>query len=525
MMLFRLFALVTLSAAGYIRAQAAPLAPSPPDNVEALSRTQIQMQKRQINDLQVAATKPGGARMVSDDPRPPSALRAKPDSLDRYILADMKARHIPAVVFGVFKDGKILRSGAYGHSNLELGVPATINTVFEIGSVSKQFTATLILKLMEEGKLSLDDPIGKFVDSLPEAWRQIKLRNLLNHTSGIPDIEEIFGYDSYRNRYTVGEIIKVANSRPVAFAAGTKFHYSNTNYYLLALAIQTIDHKTYSQSLQDRIFKPLGMTHTRESDPWVIIPNRASGYMFTDKGEIVNRDPMQPTACLGAGTIISTIGDMAKWDAAINHHKILRRDSQELMWTPTKLTDGSTVEYGFGWFISPWNGHPSVEHSGGTAGFSCDYRRFTDSGISVMVFSNLYATGVGNYEIRAVDTIQPGLSYLTSPALPEDDSAVRTRLLAGMKDVASGATTSNYVSPRMMERYSAVSRADWKTRLQEMVRFELVAHEKYAPKDAGNGEIVSETYIYRLTLRKATLIITFKLTPDGKVGWQTRSDY
>lgn len=482
------------------------------------------MQKRPINDVRVAATKPGGSPIVSDTPRALSALRAKPDDLDRYILADMKSRHIPAVVFGVFQDGKILRSGAYGYSNLELRVPATTDTTFEIGSVSKQFTATLILKLMEEGQMSLNDPISKYVASLPEAWREVKLQNLLNHTTGIPDIEEIFGYDSYRNHYTAEEIITVANSRPVAFAAGTKFHYSNTNYYLLALAIQTIDHKTYSQSLQDRIFKPLGMTHTRESDPWAVIPNRASGYMLNDTGEIVNRDPMQPTACLGAGTIISTIGDMAKWDDAITHHRILRQDSQEMMWTPTKLTDGSTAEYGFGWFIGSWNKHPNVEHSGGTAGFSCNYRRFTHSGISVMALCNLYGTGVGNYAIRAVDMIQPGVSYLTSPLLPEDDSAVRTRLLAGMKEVASGAETSLAITPQMMAQYNAVSRADWKTRLQEMVRFELVAHEKYAPKDAGNGAIVSETYIYRLTMRKTTLIITFKLTPDGKVGLQTRSD-
>ena len=168
-MLFRLFALVTLSAAWYIRAQVAPL--SSPANVDALS-------KRQREDLQVADTKPGGARMVSNAPRPQSALRAKSDALDRYILADMEARHIPAVVFGVFKDGKILRSGAYGHSNLELECPATTHTVFEIGSVTKQFTATVILQLMEEGKLSLEDPIGRFVDSLPEEWQRIKLRNL-----------------------------------------------------------------------------------------------------------------------------------------------------------------------------------------------------------------------------------------------------------------------------------------------------------------------------------------------------------
>ena len=484
-------------------------------------RTQIQLQKPQINVSQVAGKKLRG----SEDSRTQSTQRAKSDSLDRYILADMKARHIPAVVLGVFKDGQILRTGAYGFSNLELGVRATAETVFEIGSVTKQFTATLILKLMEEGKLSLDEPIGRFVDALPDEWREIKLRNLLNNTSGIPDIEDIFGYDSYRNQYTEEQILKVASSRPVEFAPGAKFHYSNTNYYLLAIAIQTVEHKAYSQSLQDRIFGPLGMTQTRESDPWAVIPNRASGYMFTDKGEIVNRDAMQPSACLGAGTIISTVGDMAKWDAAINRHTILSRESQNMMWTATELQDGSRVEYGFGWFISPWHGYPSVEHSGGTAGFSCDYRRFTDPGISAIVFSNLYGTNVGNYQIRAVDTIQPGISYLASPSIPEGDAAVRTRLLAAMKDVASGFTTSTYFSPKMMGRYNAASRADWKSRLREMVQFELVAHEKYAPKTSDTGEIVTETYIYRLTMRKTTLIITFKLTPDGKVGFQTRSDY
>ena len=482
------------------------------------------MRKRQINDVQMAAAKLGGNRRASDAAHTQSEPPVKLDALDRYIIEDMEARRIPAVVFGVFRDGKILRSGAYGLSNLELGVAATTSTVFEIGSVTKQFTATVILQLMEEGKVSLDDPISSTVVSLPDEWRQIELRNLMNHTSGIPDIEEIFGYDCYRNQYTAEAIVEVANSRPVEFAAGTKFHYSNTNYYLLALVIQKIDKKTYSQSLQDRICIPLGMAHTRESDPWAVIPDRASGYMLTDNSEIVNRDPMQPSACLGAGTIISTVGDMAKWDAAINRHTLLSRKSQEMMWTPTKLTDGSAVECGFGWFISPWNEHPSVEHSGGTAGFSCDYRRFPDSGISVMVFSNLFNTNVGNYEIRAVDTIQPGISYLTSPTIPEDDSAVRARLLAGMNDVAAGATTSLYVCPRMMEQYNAISRTDWKTRLHEMVRFELVAHEKYAPKEAGNGEIVTETCIYRLTMGETILIITFMLTPDGKFGLQTRSD-
>jgi len=447
---------------------------------------------------------------------------AQADKLDTFVRGDMAARQIPAVVWGVFKDGKVVKSRAYGFANVELRVPATTETVFEIGSVSKQFTATTLLMLMEEGKLGLDDRLDKYLEGLPEPWRGVTLRQLLTHTSGIPDIEEIFGYDSYRNIYTTQAIIEVANSKPMDFQPGQRWHYSNTGYYLLGLVLQKVSGKSYSAFLKERIFDPLGMSHTRESDPTAVIPNRAAGYQVDDAGVLRNRDAMQPTACLGAGTLISNLEDMAKWDAAITTHRFLKASTQKLMWTPVETSEGP-YPYGFGWFISPLRGHVGVEHSGGTAGFSCDYRRFHDSGYSVMVFTNLYATGVGGTELRVADLVMPGISYTSAKPIP-DKPGRRETLLKAMADVAKGGSGSPYITEKMWTSYSEASHKAWKDRLASLRRFELISYQKHEPTQTPLGESVVETCMYRLVTKNQELFITFKLTPEGKIALQIRDE-
>jgi CubicO group peptidase (beta-lactamase class C family) len=445
------------------------------------------------------------------------------DELDDYIRASMKTNSVPAIVFGVFKDGSILRSGAFGLANVELKVPATVNTVFEIGSVTKQFTATLVLMLMDEGKLALNDRIDNYLDHLPDAWRAVTIRQLLNHTSGIPDIEDIFGYDSYRNIYTFDQIIAVANSKPMDFPPGTKMRYSNTGYFLLGHILQKIESKPYDEILHERILNPLGMIHTRQSDPAFVILGRCAGYQLTDRG-LANRDAMQPTACLAAGTIVSTIGDMAKWDSAITHNRFLKPAIQKLMWEKTRLPNGETNSYGMGWFIDDWRGHPCVEHSGGTAGFSCDYRRFQDLDLSVVVFCNLYsgtATGIGNVECRAVNAVHPGLSYISYKPI-KDDPKIRDMLLKAMADVAKGGAGSPSITEAMWKAYPDVSRKEWRERLAHLRSFQLLEHTRHAPVDSGHGEKAVETYVYRLETGGKTLFIIFDLTAEGKIALQRR---
>lgn len=436
----------------------------------------------------------------------------------------MKTRHVPGVVWGVFKDGKVVKSRAYGLANVELGVPAKTDSVFEIGSVSKQFTATALLMLLEEGKLSLADRIDKYIADLPEGWRPVTLRQLLEHTSGIPDMEAIFGYESYRNIYTPKQIIEIANSKPMDFKPGEGWSYSNTGYYLAGMVLEKVSGKTYGQFLKERIFKPLGMTHTRESDPTQIIPNRAAGYQALESGVWEVRDPMQPTACLGAGTLVSNLEDMAKWDAAITQHRLLKPATQQMMFTEGRTTKGPTG-YGLGWFIAPWRGNPSYEHSGGTAGFSCDYRRFPQAGISAMVFTNLYATGMGGTLFRAADMVSPGISYTSLKPMKEPVPELRPKLLAAMTAVSKRGPRPDSISEKMWASYTQVSYNAWRDRLANLKSFDLILHERYAAQKTNLGEEHVETYLYRLTTTTQVLYIEFQMNQEGQIVLQVRRDY
>jgi len=446
------------------------------------------------------------------------------DDLDAYVRDYMKTRHVPAVVWGVFKDGKVVKSRAYGLANVELGAPARTDSVFEIGSVSKQFTATALLMLVDEGRLSLDDRIDKFIADLPEDWRPVTLRQLLQHTSGIPDMEAIFGYESYRNIYTPRQIIDIANSHPMDFKPGEGWSYSNTGYYLAAMVLEKVSGKTYGQFLRERIFQPLGMTHTRESDPTQIIPNRAAGYRVLDSGIWEVRDPMQPTACLGAGTLVSTLEDMAKWDAAITQHRFLKPETQQLMFTEGRTTKGPTG-YGMGWFISPWRGNPSYEHSGGTAGFSCDYRRFPQAGVSAMVFTNLYANSVGGTLARAADLVSPGISYTSLKPMQEPVPGLRAKLLAAMAVVSKQGPRPDSISEKMWASYSQVSFDAWRDRLANLKSFDLILHEQFSARKTGFGEEYVDSYLYRLTTTKQVLYIEFQMNRKGQIVLQVRRDY
>jgi CubicO group peptidase (beta-lactamase class C family) len=297
------------------------------------------------------------------------AFGARADQIDRYVETQLQRQHIPGLSLVVIRNGRVVKMRGYGLANLELKVPATPDTVFEIGSITKQFTATAIMLLVEQGKIDLSDPAGKYLPQLPDAWKAVTIRQLLNHTSGIPDYEEIMGYDGYRNPMTAEQVIALAAGKPMDFQSGTNWNYSNTGYFLLTMILEKVGGEPYASFVQRRILVPAGMTHTRSSDPVDVIPDRASGYVF-EKGHIENRDPMQPTATGGAGMLVSTVKDLARWNAVLDRESILENSSYAQIWLNASLADGSPSGYGFGWFVSPMREHRSQSHSGGTAGFS-----------------------------------------------------------------------------------------------------------------------------------------------------------
>jgi CubicO group peptidase (beta-lactamase class C family) len=314
--------------------------------------------------------------------------------VDGFVAEKMKEQKVPGLALGVLRDGKMVEAKGFGLANMELDVAVKPETVFQTGSVGKQFTATAVMMLVEEGKVGLDDKIGKYLAGTPAAWKAVTVRNLLTHTSGIADYtdkEQVApgGLINLRGDYTEEELYKQLVKLPMEFAPGEKWKYSNTNYVLLGFLIHKVTGKFYGDFLQERIFRPLGMSATRIISEADIVPNRASGYELV-KGEIKNQEWVSPALNTTAdGALYTNVLDLGKWDAALYTEKLIKRSSLEQMWTPVRLNDGKTYGYGFGWFLSTANGHRLIEHDGAWQGFTMNISRYVDEKLTVIVMTNL----------------------------------------------------------------------------------------------------------------------------------------
>jgi CubicO group peptidase (beta-lactamase class C family) len=305
--------------------------------------------------------------------------------VDDYIRSEMKAQQIPGVSLAVIKNGEIVLAKGYGLANVEHQVPVKPETIFQSGSMGKQFTATAVMMLVEAGKLSLDDKLIKFFPDGPDAWRNITIRHLLTHTSGMGDYPNDF---DLRRDYTEDEMIQRIKAIPLTFQPGEKWSYSNLGYVTLGVLIHKISGQFYGDFLQERVFKPLGMSTARVISEADIVPNRAAGYRLVN-GELKNQNWVSPTLNTTAdGALYLTVYDMAKWDAALYTEKLLKRSSLEQMWTPVKLNDGKTSPYGFGWALGELRGHHIVEHGGSWQGFKSQISRYVDDKLTVVVFAN-----------------------------------------------------------------------------------------------------------------------------------------
>nr|MBA3240428.1 beta-lactamase family protein [Acidobacteriota bacterium] len=316
---------------------------------------------------------------------------ARADRVDDYVREQMRLRHVPGLALVVVRDGKVVKERGYGLASVELGVPATPDTVFEIGSVSKQLTAAAIMLLVEEGKLSLDDRIAKHLPETPEGWSAITVRHLLTHTSGIKNYTGLAGFE-LTERLKRDEFIKRIGVHPLAFEPGSAHSYGNTNYNLLGYIIEAASGRTYWEFMRERIFRPLGMSATTDRDPRYVLKNRAAGYEWED-GALVGRD-YDLTDVFSAGAIVSTVRDLVKWDAALGGERLLKKSSLERIWTPTRLNDGREHPYALGWYVETLRGHRRVRHNGQTAGFAASFARYHEDRLTVIVLCNLGTNGL-----------------------------------------------------------------------------------------------------------------------------------
>jgi len=314
--------------------------------------------------------------------------------VETLLQKEMTAHHVAGVACLIVSNGTPVVQFFSGSANLEWPSPVDDKTVFEIGSVSKQFAAASILLLVQEGKLSVDDHITKFFTNLPVAWMNITVRHLLTHTSGLKNYDGLDGFE-LRQHLTQRQFIERLGAQPLDFPPGDKWHYSNSGFNMLGYIVENVSGQNYWDFLAARIFTPLGMTNTTRRDPWLVIPHRAAGYEYKN-GAYRERD-YDLTDLFAAGTIVSTVDDLAKWDAALAGTNLLTDASKQLWWTPAKLNSGKAVSnphdgepgsYGFGWFLGTVNGHRYIGHSGVTSGFSASNETFPDDHLVIIILSN-----------------------------------------------------------------------------------------------------------------------------------------
>ena len=320
----------------------------------------------------------------------PPCPAATPDqvaAIDR-IFAEAYPSSGPGAAVLVVQDGRnVLRKG-YGLAEIELGVPISPDLVFRVGSVTKEFTSACILKLAEDGRLALDDPIRKYLPDFPTGGRRVTIEELLTHTSGIHSYTDMPAWrDRMREDWTLAQLEAFFRDAPFDFEPGTKWHYDNSGYVLLGAILEKVTGKPYADVVADMIFRPLGMSATRYGSDSPIIPGRVAGYQKTPAG-VVNAPFLSMTQPYAAGALVSTVDDLARWHAALDAGRVLKPETLRRMWTPARLPDGTETRYGYGWIVWRWNGHAVVEHGGGINGFQSANMRLPDDRIYVAVLSN-----------------------------------------------------------------------------------------------------------------------------------------
>lgn len=338
-------------------------------------------------------------------------------SIDKAAAAAIAAGESPGLQVAVFKDGRPLLVKSYGSANLEQHVPVSNDSVFRVGSVTKQFTAVALLLLAEEGKLSLQDKLSKYYPKFPRA-DDITLEQMLHHTSGIYNYTSAPGFtnDGMVHR-TTDEMVEFIGKLPKTqdFEPGTNWSYSNSAYFILGGVVEKATGEPLATVLKTRLFVPVGMSHTALDDETELVPGRVRGYSGSAPGKFTNAPFISMSIPGGAGSIRSTADDLAKWNAALFGGKILKPLSLAAMLTPGRLNDGQTSgtaiakmmavagapgrdtkqEYGYALFVSQEDGHRKINHGGGIYGFSAELAQFPDDRVTVAVLSNAIGKDVG----------------------------------------------------------------------------------------------------------------------------------
>lgn len=323
----------------------------------------------------------------------------KSKEIDQYLQDEMKKRHIPGLAVGIYNNGRILTINSYGLADVQNESPVKQQTRFELASIGKQFTASAIMILVQEGKVNFEDEIHKYLPDAPTQWKGIKIRHLLTHTSGLPHMDH--GFSGFRkgvvNRnglnITADMAFRASKADSLTSKPGERFVYSDVGYFLLGLIMQKASGMSYSEFMQKRLFDPAGMVNTYLLDQVTIYPNEARGYTLRKPYELVNVRRVYDFEVPSHYGVHSNIEDMAKWDAILNTEQILTNKSKEAMFSAVSLNNGKLYPYGFGWKTWRIADKAFLQHTGVTG---TEIIRAVYDSITVVVLTNLARGTSGN---------------------------------------------------------------------------------------------------------------------------------
>jgi CubicO group peptidase (beta-lactamase class C family) len=426
----------------------------------------------------------------------PTPAAAQAERVAAYVNDFIQRRNIPGVSVAVVKDGKLVLSAGYGTAHLELSVPATEKTVYEIGSISKQFTAAALLVLAEQGRLSLDDSVGKYLPDTPAAWSGITLRHLVTHTSGLPDWESRTGF-SYRGTYTYDEY---------------------TGAPLIGMIIEKASGVDFERFVTEQLFRPASMQTARYKHWGDIVPHRAGGYVEED-GQLRNGEPHRPRVIAPSGGIMASAVDLANWLAALPAGTVLQPASLEQMNRDIVLNNGRRFSAGMGWFMDTFHGHRAMLHNGSTVGgFSSVIYWYPDDRLGVAVLMNIDRFNAVNVlATRIADFFVPGLSPVGMAERADPDPAQSRRFLDLLAAVAAH-TDSDLLAPNLRNPGGAPRTTRSFGFSGTPDRFAFLEREELPPNTVRFGNSIRAIYRYKLVTGARTIYYLFEMTPEGKVA-------
>ena len=332
------------------------------------------------------------------------------DAIDAIVRDVMTAQRVPGMAVAVIRGREVIKSQGYGLANVEHNVAVTPQTIFQSGSLGKQFTATAIMLQVQDGKLSLTDPLTKFFPG-PDSWRTITVRHLLSHTSGIPDYND--GQLDYRKDYTEDELVKFAATLPLDFTPGAEWKYSNTGYILLGAIVRKVSGSFYGDVLRERVFTPLGISTARVISEADIVANRAAGYRL-ERLELRNQEWVSPAMNTTAdGSLYLSLQDLIAWDRGLRSGAILTADSWRQIFTPVTLNSGRTHPYGFGFEVDRIAGQDIQRHGGAWQGFKTYIAKYRGDDVTIIALANLAQAVPKRVVDRIAAHLMPALTTST----------------------------------------------------------------------------------------------------------------